>query len=201
MVRILAASDIHGDKGLAKKLAERAEKENVDLVILAGDLTMADADTNGIIGPFKAKGKQVLIVPGNHESPATTGFLSQRYNVVDLHGYGKKFGELGVFGCSGVNVGMQQMSEQDIYETLKQAFGKVKGAKKTIMVTHVHPTGSIIENFTQFFPGSNGVKKALDNFKPDIMLCGHVHEAEGIEDKIGSTRIINVGKQGKIIDI
>ena len=69
------------------------------------------------------------------------------------------------------------------------------------MVTHVHPTGTTMEKFTNIFPGSTGIKKAVDAFKPDILLCSHVHEAEGIEEKIGTTKVINVGKKGKIIDL
>ncbi|MFH1398860.1 MAG: hypothetical protein ABIG95_02005, partial [Candidatus Woesearchaeota archaeon] len=63
------------------------------------------------------------------------------------------------------------------------------------------PTGTTMEKLTHFFPGSEGVRKAIDEFKPDILLCSHVHEAEGLEEKVGKTRVINVGKQGKIIEI
>ena len=69
------------------------------------------------------------------------------------------------------------------------------------MITHVHPSGSLIEKFTSFFPGSIAVRKAIEKFQPDLALCGHVHEAEGIEEKIGKTRLINVGRQGRIIEI
>jgi Icc-related predicted phosphoesterase len=41
----------------------------------------------------------------------------------------------------------------------------------------------------------------MQKFKPDILLCGHVHEAEGLEETIGKTRIINVGRNGKIINL
>ena len=58
-----------------------------------------------------------------------------------------------------------------------------------------------MEKFTEIFPGSKGVRKAIDKFHPDLLLCSHVHEAEGIEEKIGKTRVINVGKKGKIIEI
>ena len=58
-----------------------------------------------------------------------------------------------------------------------------------------------MEKFTSFFPGSDGIRKAIDKLKPDILLCSHVHEAEGIEEKIGKTKVINVGKSGKIIEI
>ena len=69
------------------------------------------------------------------------------------------------------------------------------------MVTHVHPSGTHMEKFTKFFPGSTGIKKAIEAFKPDILLCSHVHEAEGIEEMVGKTKVINVGKKGKIIDL
>jgi hypothetical protein len=58
-----------------------------------------------------------------------------------------------------------------------------------------------MEKFTKLLPGSKGVNKAIKQFHPDILLCSHVHEAEGIEEKIGDTRVINVGKKGKIFEI
>ena len=62
-MKILAAGDFHGDKTLAKQLAEQAEKEKVDLVILNGDL-VEEGDTGGILGIFKEKGQKVLILSG-----------------------------------------------------------------------------------------------------------------------------------------
>lgn len=200
-LKILASGDIHGDVGLAKKLAERAEKENVDLVILCGDITMADTNVEGLIGPFVKKHKKVLIIPGNHETVATADFLADFYDIKNIHGYSVKYKDVGIFGAGGANIGLHQLSEKELYDLLKKGFDKVKYLKKKIMVTHVHPTKTKMEKFTKFFPGSEGIKKAVDKFHPDILLCSHVHEAEGIEEKIGKTRVINVGKKGKIIEI
>ena len=50
--KILAIGDIHGDTGLAEKLAKRAVKENVDLVILAGDITWFNQSFQGVVGPL-----------------------------------------------------------------------------------------------------------------------------------------------------
>jgi len=36
-MRILAVGDIHSDKELVERLAQKADSEKVDLVILAGD--------------------------------------------------------------------------------------------------------------------------------------------------------------------
>ena len=66
------------------------------------------------------------------------------------------------------------------------------------MLTHTHPEDSILG--LGMFPGSEGIKKALEEFKPDVHICGHMHESEGIEEMIGQTRVINVGRKGKILE-
>lgn len=200
-MKILAAGDIHGDSLHCEKLAERAKKEKVDLVILCGDLTFSELSTDNIIGPFVKAKKKVLLIPGNHETVATADFLADVYGVKNIHGYSVKYKDVGIFGCGGANIGLFQLDEDEIFKLLKKGEEKINYLKKKIMVTHVHPTGSTIEKFTDIFPGSSGVRKALEEFKPDLLLCSHVHEAEGIEEKIGKTKIMNVGKQGKIFDI
>lgn len=200
-MKILASGDIHGDTGLVKKLADKAEKEDVDLVILCGDLTMFEQSTDNIVGPFVKKKKKVVLIPGNHETIATADFLAEMYGATNLHGYSIKMGDVGFFGCGGANIGMFQLGEKEMYDLLKKGHDKIKDAKIKIMVTHVHPSGSKIEKFTSIFPGSTGVRKAMDAFKPDMLLCSHVHEAEGIEEKVGKTLVLNVGKKGKIIEL
>jgi len=200
-LKILAASDIHGDKAAARRLADRAKKENVDLVILCGDLTFAEMSTEGIVGPFVKAKKKVLLIPGNHETVATTNFLAELYGATSLHGYSIKVGDVGIFGCGGANVGPFEISEREISSLLKRSYAGVKGSGKKIMVTHVHPSESKTERFAKNVPGSHAVKDAIKRFQPDIAIFGHVHEAEGLEDKVGKTRLVNVGKKGKIITL
>lgn len=200
-MKILAAGDLHGDSFLTKKLADKAFNENVDLVILCGDLTNFEKSTENIIGPFKKANKKVLFVPGNHESEATADFLAEFYNVKNLHGYSVKYDDVGFFGCSGVNLGIHKINENEIFSLFKKGFEKIKYLNKKIMVSHVHPSNTTIEKLSKMVPASDGVRRAIDELKPDIMLCSHVHEAEGIEEKIGKTKIINVGSEGKIIDL
>ena len=199
--RILSAGDIHGDVDLAEKLAKKAEKENVDLVILCGDITMFERSTKNLISPFAKRHQKVLLVPGNHESVATADFLAEFYGVKNIHGYSVKYEDVGIFGAGGANIGVAQLTEKEMYDLLKKGFDKIKYLKKRIMVTHVHPSDTKMEKFTKIFPGSTGIRKAVEKFKPDILLCSHVHEAEGLEEMIGKTRVINVGTKGMIIDI
>ncbi len=199
-LKILAAGDMHGDTSLVKKLAQRAKREKVDLVILAGDLTMADSSVEGLIGPFVKVGKKVLIIPGNHETIATADFLAELYpDTKNIHGYSFKQGDVGIFGAGGADIGITSVSEKEMFNTLSKAYSGIKDAKRKVMITHMHAkgTGSEISGFE----GSKSIRKAIDMFKPDVFIHSHIHEAEGIEEKIGNTRVINVGRKGRIIEI
>lgn len=199
-LKILAAGDMHGDTSLIKKLAEKAKKERVDLVILAGDLTLAESSTDNLIGPFVKAGKKVLLVPGNHETIATTDFLAKMYpDTHNIHGYSFKAGDVGIFGAGGANIGITAISEKEMFETLKKAHEGIKYSKRKIMITHMHAKGTSSE--ISGFEGSASIRKAIQQFKPDLLIHSHIHETEGIEDKIGNTKIINVGRKGKIIEI
>ncbi len=198
-IKILAVGDIHGDTGLVKKLAEKAKKEEVDVVILAGDLTFVEQLVKNLISPFIKAKKQVLLIPGNHESNATINFLAEMYpNTKNIHGHSIKKGDVGIFGAGGGDV-INVTPDKEIFKALKQGHEKIKDSKKKIMVTHMHPKGSKAE--FSGFEGSKAVKKAIEEFKPDILISAHIHEASGIEEKIKGTKVINVSRKEKIFEI
>ena len=199
--KILAVGDIHGDTKFVERLAKKAKDEEVDLVILAGDLTFLEKSTKNIIGPFVKEKKEVVLIPGNHETMSTINTLTQIYEgTKHVHGYSVKKGDLGIFG-SGYepSTGPFFIEDEEIFKVLKKGNEKIKDSKKKIMVTHAHPKGSVAE--FSGFPGSNAVKKAIKEFKPDILISAHIHEAGGLQEKIGKTKIIHVGRKPKIFEI
>ncbi|MFH1182270.1 MAG: metallophosphoesterase [Candidatus Woesearchaeota archaeon] len=200
-MKILAAGCMHNDSSLVKRLAKQAEEENVDLVVLCGDLTMGEISTDYLVGPFVKKNRKVLILPGNHETIATVDFLAKKYGAVNLHSYPYKTDNIGFFGCGGANCGVFQLSEEEIFNTLMKAHEEIKEAEKRIMVTHVHPAETIMERFSDFVRGSSGVTKAVRKLQPDLLICSHLHEGAGIEEMLGKTKVINVSREGKIIEI
>lgn len=198
--KILAIGDIHGDTGLVKRLVERAKKEKVDLVILAGDLTFAEQSTDYIVGPFIKAKKQVLLIPGNHESVSTADFLAQAYpNTKNIHGGSFRKGDLGIFGAGTANMGVHQIGDENIFKALKKGYEEIRGSSKKIMVTHMHPFGSKAEIFG--FLGSKAIRRAVEKFSPDILINAHIHEAGGLHEKIGKTSVINVSRKEKVFEI
>jgi len=199
--RILAISDLHGDENLAKRIAKKAKDENVDIVIIAGDLTWLEQSTKNLIGPFIKENKEVILIPGNHETMSTINTLTQIYpRTRHVHGYSVTKGDVGIFG-SGYesSTGPFFIEDEEIFKVLKKGNENIKNLKKKIMVTHAHPRGSIAE--FSGFPGSKAVERAIKEFKPDILITGHIHEAGGLQEKIGKTRVIHVARKPAIFEI
>lgn len=202
-MKILAATDLHGDRRLAKRLAAKAKKYNVDLVILCGDLTFAEQDLEGLIGPFKQRKKRVLLIPGNHETVATIDFLVSLYSpgIYNLHGYSVRFGDIAFFGCGSGNIGLFQLSDEEIKELLLKAHSRIKDARKKVLVTHIPPLDTKLDNLGWTLAGSAGVREVIEETQPNLVLCGHLHETFGRIDRIGRSKIVNVGRKGRIIRI
>ena len=199
--KILAIGDIHGDQSLVKKLAKKAKDENVDLVIIAGDLTWLEQSTRNLIGPFIKEKKEVVIIPGNHESMSTIRALTEMYpGTKHLHGYSIKKNNVGIFGAGyDSTVGPFWVEDEEIFKTLKKGHESIKDLKKKIMVTHTNPANSISE-FSGVI-GSKAVERAIKEFKPDILISGHVHPAGGLREKIGKTNVFHVARKPIIFEI
>lgn len=196
-MRILAAGDFHGDSKTAKKLAEKAAKEKANLVILIGDL-FGMVETKNIIKPFLDKKQRVLFVPGNWESSADAANISAEYKVKNLEDNYVRYENIGIFGVGSSDWTLYP-DENKTFKKLKHDFSKIKNLEKKILVSHVHAAGTKSE--MSGIPGSKCLRKAIVQFKPDLFIAGHIHELEGVEEKIGKTKVVNVGRAGKIFEI
>jgi len=195
--KILAAGDLHGDPKVTKKLAEKAEKEKVDLVILAGDLT-GWIETENLLKPFIEKGEKVIFVPGNWDSGEVSNFFTKLYGIKNVGDHYVKYGNVGIFGLGNPDWQLS-LNEKKSFEKLKKEFNKIKDLEKKIMVSHLHAADTKAE--FSGFPGSTALRKAIEEFQPDIFISSHIHEAEGLKEKIGKTRVFSVGSEGEIIEI
>ena len=49
--------------------------------------------------------------------------------------------------------------------------------------------------------GSEAVLGAIERTRPQLAVCGHIHECWREEATIGSTRVVNLGPEGMLLDI
>jgi len=196
-LRILAAGDIHGDPNVSKKLAERAEKEKVDLVVLTGDLT-GMVQTKNIIKPFLDKKQKVIFIPGNWESEEDAEIISKKYNIKNLDSKYTIYNDVGIFGIGSMDWTLFP-DDAKTFGKLEKNFNKIKNLEKKIMISHLHAAGTKSE--LSGIPGIESLRVAIEKFQPDLFIHSHIHELEGAEEKIGKTRVVNVGKRGKIFEI
>lgn len=199
-LKILAAGDTHGNSQRTRELAEKAEKENVDLVILTGDFTGA-VKTKDIIKPFIERGQRVLFVPGNWETKADIKNFENLYKIKNLEDHYVVYNNVGIFGIGSKDWSLFPENKK-IFETLKKQddkLTKLKDLEKKIMISHLHAAGTLSE--LSGIPGNEGLRKAIEKLQPDLFIHSHIHELEGAEEKIGKTRVINVGRKGRIFEI
>ncbi len=189
---ILASADVHGDRQFIRELREEAEEKQADLILLAGDIFTGLSPVDGLLAPLA--GLRVALLPGNHDPHLTVTMLAEEYAWYSLHGRAFRLGPAGIFGYSAVNIGPEAIDEDAILHALEEAFQHVQDAPVRIMVTHVPPTGTVFERIAGMQLGSHAVREAVERFQPDLVVTAHVHEARGLEDTIGRSRIVNVSR-------
>ena len=198
-MKVLAISDTHGNIDLVRKSADLANKEKADIVIHAGDVTWFTQKQKGIVKPLTENKRETFLIHGNHETKEIIDMISSKYSLVkNIHAKGIEKNGIGIFGSGTTDWGFREDSYQ-IFNELKQGHEKIKMLNKKIMVSHSPPKGSLIELLG--LPGSYGVRKAIDEFQPDFLICGHIHEGRGIKEKIGKTTVINAAFTPTIFEI
>jgi uncharacterized protein len=197
-LKILAAGDLHGSEAIAENLARKAKRDKVDLVILAGDIS-SPFKKEKVLGHFRERGLETIFVPGNWDSDLDVKFMKEMYSANSLErGYVKK-GEIGFFGIGNSNFKLDHDIEKDIPK-LQEIFKLTEGKlRKRVLVSHLHVAGSKAE--FSGFKGSYVLRKIIEELKPDLVISSHIHEAEGIEEKIKKTKIIQVGSKGTTFKI
>lgn len=193
-LRILAAADFHDNKKAIEGIAKKAVKEKVDLVVLAGDIHSYHDGDESIIEPLLKTKKKLLFIPGNCETHAEHERFKK--SMKSIHGYYVTYNGVGIAGIGSPDWTLDH--DKSDFLMIKKQFDKMK-PKKKILVSHLHAAGTLAE--FSGIPGDDFIRKAVDEFKPDLLISGHIHEAEGIEDKIGNTHVVQVGTRGKIIEI
>ena len=198
-MRILALADIHGSYDAMESII--AKERECDVIVVAGDVT-----TNGGVLEFgralkqvQSSGKPVVAVCGNMDPPDLEDVLIDFS--VSINGKGIVISDAGFFGVSGAPVSIlhtpNEISEEEIGMKAERGWKEVQTARWKIFVPHSPPYKTKADRiFIGKHVGSRAVKNFIVQRQPDVTICGHIHEAHGI-DAVEKTKIINCGPVGK----
>ncbi len=196
-MRILVASDHHGNLRSVEDTVAKARKVQADLTVICGDITNfgSPSAAEKLIYPLTELQTPVLFVPGNCDPPSLAD-LNLR-NVHSIHGRCEIYGGLAFIGIGGCPISpfhtLFEMSESEIKDILIQGVRNCPNDCPLIVVSHFPPKDTRLDlTYTNKHVGSSSLRGFIEERKPSLVLCGHIHEARGV-DQIGETVLVNPG--------
>ena len=196
LLNILAITDIHGHKEYFNSLKAVLSKKEIDCIIICGDITNFGTknDAMDILGSIKEFDIPLFAIPGNCDQREIVGVLDELE--INLHEKKALFNEYALYGFGGSNItpfGTPFETEDDtIYEKVAPI---VQDDLNKIFVFHAPPYNTKLDFIGNDHVGSKSIRKLIEEFEPTLVLCGHIHEARGL-DRIGDTLVVNPGVFG-----
>ncbi len=198
-MKILALADIHGSFDKVEQILARESGYNA--VILAGDITTHGTalDARNAIKQFQRFQQPVFAVAGNMDAPESDEAFDEMG--VGINGRGMMFDQVGIFGVSAspftpMNT-PYEISEEELALRAHAGWKDVQSARTTIFVPHAPPLNTRLDELPGGrHVGSAAIRKFIEQFQPAVVICGHIHEARGI-DTLGRSTMVNCGPAGK----
>lgn len=194
---ILVGTDFHGDKRSFQSFASKAEEAKAHVLTICGDITHFGSiqEARGLLSLLIGLRLPVLFVPGNCDPPSLVGVDVEGANCI--HGKYRSYGDITFLGIGGSPVTPFstpfEMTEQEIEDFLDREDDKRSIDQWFVLVSHTPPQDTKTdEMYSGRHIGSVSIRGFIEERKPSIVFCGHVHEARAI-DKINETIVVNPG--------
>lgn len=193
-MKLLCLTDLHGNASALQRILEDAG--DTDRFLLGGDIThfgTPDA-AEALVSRARRAGHDVLAVAGNCDSPE----IDQRLAELDagLFSRGVIRDGVGFFGVSAMppwTDRMYELTEEQIAKALVTGQFQVAKATRYVVLSHCPPRNTRLDlTHHGEHVGSTSLRSFIERFQPALVVCGHIHEARGVED-IGDTRVVNCG--------
>ena len=206
----IAFGDIHDD---LTRLRDIPDVEKAAGVILNGDLTLGGGvkQAERVLTAVRKRTLVCYAQIGNMDRPEITELLELGGH--NLHGRAKKLFP----GVYAVGVGASpftpfgtpsEFPESRLAEWLEQSLKEAEAlwaeaspsplreTPRLVLVSHTPPLATACDRLHNGAPvGSAAVRAFIEGHQPDVCLCGHIHEAKGV-DRLGKTQIVNTGTLG-----
>ena len=180
-----------------------------DLVVLNGDLTNRGGvrEVKTVLNDILALNPKVLAQFGNMDRPEVNEYLENLG--INLHAQARLMGgEVCLAGVGGSNPTPfrtpSEFSEEQLRRLAEQAMEQGMEFKRLaeplhkrtiplILVSHTPPRDTKVDALASGrHVGSSALRAAIERYRPDLCICGHIHEARG-RDTLAGTPILNPG--------
>lgn len=198
-MKLLAFSDLHTDVPQAQRLVERST--DADVVVGVGDFASVHSGLEEAIAALREIEVPTVVVPGNNETEeALREACAGWEQAVVLHGEKAEIDGVAFFGLgAGIPTTPWDWSF-DLTE--EEAAQKLEACPEgCVLAVHSPPRGHVDTDSGGQHLGSEAVLRAIEDKRPRLALCGHVHESWGGESGIGPTRVLNLGPRGTMLDV
>ncbi|MFL5781618.1 MAG: metallophosphoesterase family protein [Thermoleophilaceae bacterium] len=196
-MRLLAFSDVHRDRRQAVRLAEMAA--DADVVVAAGDFASMHRGLEELIDILVPIETPTVLVPGNNETDDALREACRGWKAATvLHGEGTQIGGVEFFGLGGGIPTTPWPWSFDLDE--HEAAGRLADCPDgCVLVVHSPPKGHVDGGSRSL--GSEAVLRTIEERRPPLAICGHIHECAGEESSVGPTRVVNAGPEGIFLDV
>jgi hypothetical protein len=198
-MKIIAITDLHGAFPVVHRIL--SSEKSCDAIVIGGDLTTHGTveEARKAIAGFTSVGIPLFIVAGNMDPPSFDDAYASLG--IGLNGRGIVHQNVGFFGVSGSPFTPMhtpyEISEEEIERRAESGWGEVVSASLKVFVPHAPPHNTKLDRvFLGKHVGSTAVRKFIERRQPNVVICGHIHEARG-QDSIGTTKIVNCGPAHK----
>jgi Icc-related predicted phosphoesterase len=197
-MNILAVTDLHSSGRINQTgLSEVITQENIDLLIIAGDLTTWGTAklVEKILSKFNKFEIPILYIPGNMDPKKSSDI--QMKNITPLHKKAIEFSGITFIGIGGSNPTPfpcpNIFTEEEINQMLETAKQNAGENVPLILVSHTPPKNSEADKVRgEHHVGSIAVRNFIEKYNPLVVICGHIHESKSISE-INNTLCINPG--------
>ena len=173
-----------------------------DFYIAAGDLVSWAKSTDRAGEILSRRADKVYVIPGNHESEADIAGMCARHGLHDLHGRSIAIGGIHLAALGYSNKTPFHTPGEYTEEELAERLRPFAALKPLVLVCHCPPKNTKLDRVGEGMHfGSTAVLEFLEAVQPLYFFCGHIHEAEGAQAKIGATKGVNVGRRGFLLEV
>jgi Icc-related predicted phosphoesterase len=149
----------------------------------------------------------ILTVPGNCDTVESINKLNELNINIDekcLNINNMKFVGIGGSNKTPFNT-PNEYTEDEIYNKFKNAIKDVKKEdlkedllNNFILVSHAPPKNTMADRVGDNNVGSESIRKIIEEYNPNLVICGHIHESRCI-DKINNSYIVNPSQESFFI--